>query len=206
MKLVPWLLLHFLILSTQQATAFPELHLRDAQEIPWGQWAKGAWDLTAGVATAGVGAFGSAWNAGASLFQTPEESDTATTQQNQDVSKTQTDSSATQGDTNPLGQQNGFQLPPDPTLDLLPTPSAEINLVVIGETDPNDPCYPSNVRNYNLYPHPIDFYDGSVEKNKTDGFTFSAVIFANPFRHSSRIRNVMADPWIGSFSLRSVRI
>lgn len=205
MKLVPLLLLHFLILSTQPVTAFPKLHLRDGEEIPWGQWAQGAWDLTAGIAAAGVGAFGSAWNAGASLFQPPQNSDTATTQQNQDVSNTQTDSSTTQQDTNSLGQQNDFQLPPDPTLDLVPTPSAEINLMVIGKTDPNDPCYPSNVRVYNLYPHPIDF-DESVENNKLESVTFFAVIDADPLRHSSIIRNVTADPWIGSFSPRSVKI
>ena len=203
MKLVPLLLLHFLILSTQPVTAFPKLHPRDGDEIPWGQWAQGAWDLTAGIAAAGVGAFGSAWNAGASLFQPAEN---PTTQQNPDESNTQTDSSTTQQDTNLLGQQNDFQIPPDPTLGLLPTPSAEINLMVIGKTDPNDPCYPSNVSVYNLYPHPIDFSDESVEKNKPESVTFFAVIDANPPRHSSIIRNATADPWIGSFLLRSVKI
>lgn len=123
MKIVPIFLALFLLIATQPVTAFPQILPRGDDEIPWGQWAQGSWDFITGAVTAGAGAVGSAWNAGASLFQSPQIS------QDQD----------------PSDQLNDLKLSPSPALNPPPLPSPDITLQVIGETDPNDPCYPSSV-------------------------------------------------------------
>lgn len=139
MKLVPLVLFLLLCMTTQLVAAFPQLLPRGGDEIDWVNLAQGSWDLITGTVTAGVGAVGSAWNAGANLFQSPQRTDSATIQQDEK------DSSATQQDTNPIEQPNNLNLPPTPVLDPPAMPSADINLLVTGETDLNDPCYPSNV-------------------------------------------------------------
>lgn len=138
MKLLRWLLRVLLCISTHPVTAFPQLLSRGGDEIDWGQLAQGSWGLVTGAFAAGIGAVGSAWNAGASLLQSPQSTDTATVQQSPETSVTEKDSSTAQQDTNSLGQLNNNKL--DPPV----TPSADIELEVVGEKDPNDPCYPSN--------------------------------------------------------------
>lgn len=145
MKLVPLVLFLLLCMTTQLVTAFPQLLSRGGDEIDWGTLAQGSWDLITGVVSAGVGALGSAWNAGANLFQSPQSTDKATIQQDPEAFTTEKDSPATEQDTNSLEQPNNLDLPPTPVLDPPATPSADINLLVTGETDLNDPCYPSNV-------------------------------------------------------------
>ncbi|MCJ1468647.1 hypothetical protein MMC07_007276 [Pseudocyphellaria aurata] len=162
MKLLGLLLCVVLCISTPPVTAFPQLLPRGGDEINWGQMAQGSWNFVTGAFAAGVGALGSAWNAGVNLFQSPQSTDTATLQQNPDTSTTETDSSTTQQDpqqetqqdtqqdTNSLGQLNNDKL------DVPVTPSAEINLEVIGEKDRNDPCYPSHTNNPECDGRPLD--------------------------------------------------
>lgn len=147
MKLISLLPLLFLSMSIQRVIAFPRLLPRGGDEIPWGQWAQGAGDLITGTgdwitgaAAAGMGALGSVLKP---FFDSPQSTDTATTQ---DAFTAPKDSSDTQQNFRLLDPLNDS--PPNPTLDPPPIPQADINLLVTGEVDQNDPCYPSNVSLY----------------------------------------------------------